>query len=248
MKYWYPNVIESRSSRGTRVGLQFLLLAAAAVLAGTGTARAAPAAEPALVEGIPYATSTDAEDRALLRDRLGALRVYAADFVQSVYGSGGELLEESKGYVRLQRPDFKWVVASPYPQTIVTAGDRIQIYDPDLEQVTIRPLDDALGDTPVALLTRDDVVLGEDFAVARITEDDGERYLVGPRSEQSLYRQIILRFAADAAGIPVLRGLDIIDQLGQRTEILFAPPARAPAIDPSEFVLELPEGTDIVGE
>ena len=92
----------------------------------------------------------------------------------------GELLEESKGYVRLQRPDFKWVVASPYPQTIVTAGDRIQIYDPDLEQVTIRPLDDALGDTPVALLTRDDVVLGEDFAVARITEDDGERYLVGP--------------------------------------------------------------------
>lgn len=240
-------MIEFRSSRAGRVALQCLLLVAATQI-GMASVHAASAAEPALSEGIPYAASTDAEDRALLRQRLGALRVYAADFVQTVYGAGGELLEESKGYLRLQRPDFKWVVAAPYPQTIVTAGDRIQIYDPDLEQVTIRPLEDALGDTPVALLTRDDVVLGEDFAVARVPEDGGERFLVGPRSEQSLYRQIVLRFAADPAGAFWLRGLDIVDQLGQRTEIVFARPVNGTALEPSEFVLELPEGTDIVGE
>jgi outer membrane lipoprotein carrier protein len=215
----------------------------------SGAARADAPVKPDLVEGIPYAASTDAADRELLRERLGALRVFAADFEQSVFGAGGELLEESKGYVRLKRPDFKWVVASPYPQIIVTAGDRIQIYDPDLEQVTIRPLEDALGDTPIALLTRDDVVLGADFAVARVPEDQGERFLVGPQSEKSLYRQIVLRFAVDsAAGVPWLRGLDIIDQLGQRTEILFSQPVRGASLDPSEFVLELPEGTDVVGE
>ncbi|MGA1370768.1 MAG: outer membrane lipoprotein chaperone LolA [Pseudomonadales bacterium] len=238
------------TSIGQKRCVWFCLMGIAGLLfqVGVTSARAASVSDPVLVEGIPYTASTDLADRALLRERLAELRVYAANFVQSVYGSSGEVLEESEGYVRLRRPDFKWVVAAPYPQIIVTSGNRIQIYDPDLEQVTMRPLDEALSDTPVALLTRDDVVLGQDFSVARVTEPEGERFLLGPRSEDSLYRQIILTFAKNASGAAGLIGLDIVDQLGQRTEIRFEHADQPTDVDPSEFVLELPEGTDIVGE
>ena len=181
-------------------------------------------------------------DREALASQLRGIAVYSADFTQTVFGARGEILEQSAGYVRLQRPDFKWVVQDPYPQTIVTDGDRLKLYDPDLEQLTIRPLDDALQDTPVSLLTRDDVIIGDAFAVLRIADAGGESYLIDPQSPDTLYKQIQLHF--DGRG---LIGLDILDHLGQRTEIRFVPEAGVMAIAASEFALEVPPDTDVIG-
>jgi outer membrane lipoprotein carrier protein len=140
---------------------------------------------------------------------------------------------------------FKWVVEDPYPQTIVTEGDRLKLYDPDLAQVTIRPLDEALQDTPVSLLTRDDVIIGEEFEIVRIAGADGESYLIDPRSPDTLYRQIQLHFGPTGTG--TLTGLDILDHLGQRTEIRFRPDAGVTSIPAGEFVLEVPPDTDVIG-
>jgi outer membrane lipoprotein carrier protein len=201
---------------------------------------------PAIAHGYPYdGPSGGPTDRDALVARLAALAVYAADFTQEVYGSRGELLESSEGYVRLQRPSFKWVVEDPYPQTIITDGDRLKLYDPDLEQVTIRPLDEALQDTPVSLLTRDDVSLGEAFEIVRIAGAEGETYLIDPRSPDTLYRQIQLHFGP--AGTGTLTGLDILDHLGQRTEIRFRPESGVASIPAGEFVLDVPPETDVIG-
>jgi len=205
------------------------------------------ASGPGIERGVPYGSDAD---RTALAGRLSALAVYSAEFTQSVYGARGELLEASEGYVRLQRPSFKWVVQDPYPQTIVTEGDRLKLYDPDLEQLTIRPLDDALQDTPVSLLTRDDVIIGEQFAIVRIADAEGESYLIDPRSPDTLYRQIQLHFnpvgPAGATGWALI-GLDILDHLGQRTEIRFTPDPGVTAIAAGEFVLEVPPDTDVIG-
>jgi outer membrane lipoprotein carrier protein len=226
-------------------------------LVGTGSAWAAepttagaPDTERALARGYPYGATSEATDadREALSARLSALGVYAADFIQNVYGARGEVLEASEGYVRLQRPYFKWVVQDPYPQTIVTEGDRLKLYDPDLEQLTIRPLDEALQDTPVSLLTRDDVTIGEQFTVVRIADAQGESYLIDPRSPDTLYRQIQLHFQpASAGGGWTLFGLDILDHLGQRTEIRFEPDAKVRSIPLAEFALDVPPDTDVIG-
>lgn len=246
-KYWFRNVTERRAVH--------LLLAAAGLvvlLVQVAPALAQPNALPALAPGSAYGSEADRE---ALSKRLAALAVYAADFTQSVHGARGEVLEVSEGYVRLQRPSFKWVVLDPYPQTIVTEGDRLKLYDPDLEQLTIRPLSDALEDTPVSLLTRDDVAIGEAFVVTRIADAEGESYLIDPRSPDTLYRQIQLHFgpvaggpAAGAADQPwLLIGLDILDHLGQRTEIRFEPDRTVAAIAASEFALDVPPDTDVIG-
>src|SRR5687768_18560666 len=76
-----------------------------------------------------------------------------ADFEQKVYDRGGKLTQEAKGSFVFQRPGlFRWVYAKPVDQLIVGDGQRVWIYDRDLNQVTVRKLSNALGSTPAALL------------------------------------------------------------------------------------------------
>ena len=178
----------------------------------------------------------------LLADRLAAVAEFAATFTQEIQGAQGHVLERSSGHVLLLRPMFKWVVDDPYPQIIVTEGDVLKVYDPDLEQLTIRPLADALTDTPVALLTQEDVVLGDSFSVIRVTDLDGESFVIIPRSDDSLYAEIRLRFSAHA-----LASLEILDHLGQFTNIRFEVEPRATVLQSSDFSLEVPPGTDVIG-
>lgn len=196
-----------------------------------------------LVTGVMAGGDSDpfAADREALARRLQETAVYSASFTQSVFGVRGEVLEQSEGYVRLQRPQFKWVVDDPYPQVLVTEGDQLKLYDPDLEQLTIRPLEEALKDTPVSLLTRDAVAIGDSFNVMQINDADGESFVIEPTAEDTLYREILLHF--DGRG---LIGLDILDHLGQRTEIRFDPDG-APAAGAGEFTLTVPPDTDVIG-
>jgi len=241
-KFWCQNVTNPASGIWRNLAILVLLTMNLGARAETATT---------LPQGTPYSSADQnarADDRAQLRARLSGLAVYTADFVQQVYGARGELLEASTGRVLLQRPAFKWVVNDPYPQVIVTQDERLLLYDPDLEQVTIRPLNEALHDTPVSLLTRDDVALDDDFQIVRIADPQGESYLIDPRATDSLYRQIQLHFAPMGSSALTLSGLDILDQLGQRTEIRFEPDSDVTAIDASEFQLELPPGTDVIGD
>ena len=61
--------------------------------------------------------------------------------------------QSSEGYLRVARPQqFKWVLLAPYPQTIVTVAIALYVYDPDLQQVQVKPLAEALTGTPALVL------------------------------------------------------------------------------------------------
>ena len=184
-----------------------------------------------------------AQDAAALTARLDGLETFAASFIQAIAGNRGQILEQSTGYVLLDRPNFKWVVDDPYPQVIVTEGDSLKVYDPDREQLTVRPLADAITDTPISLLTSAQVDLGEKFQIVRLplSEEGIDSYVVSPRGEETLFAEIRLTFSA--AG---LDSLGIVDHLGQYTEIRFqVDPDRV--IQSADFVLDVPPGTDVIG-
>lgn len=226
-----------------------LTVAAAGVVASAQADPADPAEGPDTPPGseAPEPAGVFAADRQALEERLQGLERYAADFTQTVYGVRGEVLEQSTGRVRLLRPNFRWEVDDPYPQVLLTTGDKLQLYDPDLEQLTVRPLDEALADTPVALLTRDAVALTDDFQVMRLADADGEAFVIEPSADDTLYREIVLHFQAPGQTPEHgLTGLDILDHLGQRTEIRFRPDPDAD-LDAATFALEIPPGTDVVG-
>lgn len=216
----------------------------------SGVAIASTAVETTVAEvaGDVRGSTTDtldlpAQDAAALTARLNGLERFAASFIQAIAGNRGQVLEQSTGYVLLDRPNFKWVVDDPYPQVIVTEGDTLKVYDPDLEQLTIRPLAEALTDTPISLLTSAQVNLGEKFRIIRLPiEEEGiDSYVVSPRGEETLFAEIRLTFSP--AG---LDSLGIVDHLGQYTEIRFqADPDRV--IQSADFALDVPPETDVIG-
>ena len=186
------------------------------------------------------AAATDA--RVHLQQRLEALASFSADFTQEVLGARGEILESSTGYIRLLRPNFKWVVDDPYPQVIVTEGDVLKVYDPDLEQLIIRPLSEVMADTPLSLLTQKEIVLGDSFEITRIVRASDVTFVLIPTAEETLYAEIHLHFSSRT-----LTGISILDHLGQYTNIHFTQDDSAAVIQSDEFRLQVPPGTDVIG-
>jgi len=192
-----------------------------------------------------YALSAPAvamDARVHLQERLEALASFSADFTQEVQGARGEILESSRGYIRLLRPNFKWVVDDPYPQVIVTEGDVLKVYDPDLEQLIIRPLSEVMADTPLSLLTQEEILLGDSFEITRIVREDDVTFVLIPTAEETLYAEIHLHFSSRT-----LTGISILDHLGQYTNIRFTQDDSAAVIQSDEFRLQVPPGTDVIG-
>ena len=138
--------------------------------------------------------------------------------------------------MRLLRPKFRWEVASPYPQIIVADGDELSVYDPDLEQVVVRPIDEALADTPLALLTSSTLALNADYRVSRLGEG---AFSLRPRSDDALIAEVVLAFGGNQ-----LRELIIRDSLGHRTDIAFSRFQDASVIESADFNLDLPPGVE----
>ena len=185
---------------------------------------------------LPGATAW-ADAQAELVERIGALTHLAAEFTQKQRDSNGVLLEEAKGFVRMLRPKLRWEVVSPYPQIVIAVQNELRVYDPDLEQVTVRPLEEALQDTPLALLTRSRLALSDDYEVRDLGEG---AYSLHPTSDATLITEIVLSFAGGT-----LRGIDLRDPLGHSTHIRFSRFQDASVIQSADFDLDLPAGVDV---
>ena len=178
-----------------------------------------------------------------LAERLEAVQVLQADFTQTVIGPRYEVMQNAAGRLTVARPNrFKWVMRAPYPQVIVTAGDALYVYDPDLEQVNVMDLAEALDGTPALVLagTLDDI--RANFEVYRLPDEDLDRFLLTPLSQSSLYAELRMGFAGER-----LVDMEIRDSLGQRTEVKLTSVTLNVPIDASEFEFQIPEGADVIG-
>ncbi len=167
-----------------------------------------------------------------------------ADFEQTVTDAKGKVIQEAKGTFALQRPGkFRWDYRAPYQQIIVADGRKIWVYDADLEQVTVKPLDAALGGTPAQLLsgTRP---LEQDFVITSLPTRDGFEWveLVSKAKEREFER---VRLGFDQRD---LRMMEITDSFGQNTRLKFNNLQRNPAIDAKTFVFVPPKGADVVSD
>jgi outer membrane lipoprotein carrier protein len=166
-----------------------------------------------------------------------------ASFTQTVTDRNGRPKQEASGEFAISRPGkFRWSVAKPYQQLLVGDGERVWIYDPDLNQVVKRRADQALGTTPAALLAgKDDVERAFDWH--DLPAADGLDWLgATPKDKESSFTEIRLGF--DASG---LAALEIFDNFGQRTRIKLAKLERNPKLSPDLFRFTPPKGADVVG-
>lgn len=172
------------------------------------------------------------------------LRSLRSNFVQRVYDDRGRVLQSSSGQMLMRRPgQFRWDYRSPNPQIIVADGKRLWAYDVDLEQVTVRKLDNAVSATPLALLSGA-APLAETFRIGAAQQRDGLAwYELTPRQEQPEFRVLRLAFKGS-----LLVSLELEDRFGQRTRLDFQQLERNPSFDPALLQFKPPPGVDVVGE
>lgn len=189
--------------------------------------------------------STDADNGFdFLRAYLDGLNTVSADFRQQIVNRDLEPIDDSSGRVVLKKPgQFRWDYTEPYGRVISADGERVWLYEADLEQVTIRRLDAGLGETPAALLTgAADVLDHFDYRGSEV--DGGIRWLrLEPRAAESDFSGIELGFAGDE-----LRRILLTDRLGQRTRIYLSKVDSATEVPDEFFIFEVPEGVDVIDE
>ncbi len=178
--------------------------------------------------------------RAFVRDT----QTMRATFTQTVTDSAGRVVQQASGEFAIARPGrFHWSIDKPYHQLLVGDGERVWVYDPDLNQVVKRRNDQALGSTPAALLAgRDDVERA--FQWRELPSRGGLDWLgATPKDPESTFSDIRLGF--DAQG---LRALEIDDSFGHHTRIEFSNIERNPKLRPDLFQFTPPQGADVIGD
>lgn len=169
---------------------------------------------------------------------------FEAFFVQEVLDEDMERVEMAEGRVWLRRPDhFRWQYSAPYEQVIVGDGEHLRMYDVDLAQITVRPVNEALAATPMLLLAGG-IELRERFEVEDLGAIGRLQWVrVLPEVTDTDFEDVRLGFGENG-----LEAMELIDSFGQTTRIRFAEMRFNHSIDNERFRLEAPEGVDVVGE
>jgi chaperone LolA len=167
-----------------------------------------------------------------------------ADFTQEVIDSNGSVQQQASGTVQFQRPGkFRWTYDKPYEQVIVGDGEKLWIYDKDLNQVTRRNLDKAIGSSPAALLAGADDV-DKYFSLNAVGIRQKLDWLeVRPYDEGSLFEKVRMGFRGNSLEVMELR-----DHFGQKTTIKFSNLKRNPQSSPDLYTFTVPKGADVVTE
>ena len=164
-------------------------------------------------------------------------------FTQTVIAKSGRKPQESAGIFALQRPGkFRWSYEKPYKQLLVSDGDKLWSYDPDLNQVAVKKLGTAFGSSPAALLAGQD--LDKYFVLKEGTAGDGiEVVEATPKGSDASFERVKIGFAANQ---PV--NMEIHDSFGQVTVLRFTRFEANPALPAALFRFVAPAGADVVGE
>lgn len=192
-----------------------------------------------LMSVFTMALAASPEQRAL-ETYFESVEVLEGRFEQVTLDDHGVIVEHSEGVFAMERPNrFRWSYDEPFEQEIVGDGEMLWVYDVDLEQVTVRPLDEVLGFGPALLLSGDHDTLVETFRID--TVGDGWLTLT-PRESDWEFQSIQLRFVN---GMPSV--IEVDSGMGQATQLSLSDLRHNHQIDPERFTFEPPTGVDVIG-
>lgn len=171
------------------------------------------------------------------------VETFQADFEQTLYDADSQPLQTTTGTIKLKRPGrFVWSYTGPDAQEIVADGERIWLFDRELEQVTVNAIDERIAGTPLVLLMRS-APLEDAFDIEELGEAEGINWLeLTPRSETSDFEQVFI--GLNDTG---LAAMELRDNFGQATQIRFSDFESGMELDDSLFVFKVPEGVDVIG-
>jgi outer membrane lipoprotein carrier protein len=191
--------------------------------------------------GVTLAEQTDAGES--LRLFLGDVVSLKADFTQSLFTADSKTPQVSSGTLLIKRPGrFRWEYEQPALQLVICDGGRIWMYDEDLEQVTVRPVDETLRGTPAMLLSGQ-ATLDDTFEILK-SYSDGELDWVDLKPRDGSPEFVSLSIALRQG---ILQRMELTDSLGQVTQVELDDIKVDAEVADDLFVFEPPPGVDVIG-
>lgn len=196
----------------------------------------------ALAVAVPVSSAAAADARSQLQHFVAEVQSAQGRFTQQVVGTQGQMRQTQEGEFSFRRPGrFSWHTVKPYEQWVVSDGEVLRQYDPDLAQVTERPVDQSIGASPAAILFGSGR-LEEAFELTPLDDRDGLSWLrARPLAGGAGFVHVDIGFAE---GMP--RRLELLDAFGQITRIGLADIVPNPALSPDAFRLDVPKDVDVV--
>ena len=187
------------------------------------------------------ASASEVEER--LNRAMTSLDNFSADFKQTLIDDNKKIVQQSMGTVAIQRPGkFRWVYQKPYEQQIIADGKELWVYDVDLDQATVKPIDVGLSTAPIMVLMKKQKVESE-FDVSEL----GKRKLLywielTPKDKEMEFNKIYIGLEGDT-----VKAMDLRDSFGQSTRIVFDNLRTHVIFDPKTFKFDPPPGVDVFG-
>ncbi|MFJ3045202.1 outer membrane lipoprotein chaperone LolA [Herbaspirillum chlorophenolicum] len=166
------------------------------------------------------------------------------DFTQRLVrndNGNAKVVNTSSGTFVFSRPGkFIWTYQKPYEQVIQADGEKLFIYDKDLNQVTTKKLGNALGSSPAAILFGSND-LEKNFTLKEAGAKDGMEWLEAvPKSRDTTFDRIGIGFKN---GMPV--AMELHDSFGQISVLSFDSFEKNPPLKVNSFTFTIPKGADV---
>ena len=176
-----------------------------------------------------------------LRDFVRDVKSGRATFTQTVTAPDGAKRRSSSGSFEFSRPNrFRFAYAKPFEQLIVADGQKVWIFDADLNQVSVRKFSSALGATPAALLAGGS--LEKDFDLSSQAPQDGLDWALAlPKLKDGAFQSVRIGFKGKT-----LAAVEITDAFGQRSMLQFTQMTANAAVPADSFRFTPPAGADVI--
>ena len=191
---------------------------------------------------LPLAMPARAQDaverlRAFVRDTKSG----QAQFTQVVASADGKRRRTSSGEFAFARPDrFRFFYRKPFEQTLVSDGQKVWMHDPDLNQVSSRPLGQALASTPAALLAGG--ALEPAFGLRAEPSAEGLDWVrATPQARDGAFEWMRVGFRGNELAV-----IEVQDGFGQRSRLVFSRFEANVALPAERFRFAVPPGAELV--
>ena len=178
-----------------------------------------------------------------LADALKNMDNLSADFHQTLRDEDKKIIQQSSGTLDLQRPGkFAWTYTEPFEQKIVADGKELWIYDVELEQVTVKPMDTGLANAPIMILMKQSDVTDQ-FDVSEVGQRKFLYWIeLKPHDKGLEYTDIYIGLEKGR-----VKAMELQDRFGQSTQIVFDNLRLGVVHNPATFKFVPPPGVDVYG-
>mgnify|MGYP006426964663 CR=1 FL=1 len=177
-----------------------------------------------------------------LSNILNEMNSLTGDFKQKVLDQNGATLQEVSGQFFFKKPNlFKWDYLEPSKSQLISDGELLYLYDPDLKQVVISQLKKLGGVSPAMLLVNRDIK--SLFEISIIKDKNGNNWFkaVPQEPEKANFKEVFINFFQKE-----LKSMRIIDGFDNTTEIQFIKVSLNTDINEAIFLFNTPEDIDII--